>query len=58
VAWYFMHKWLELFPYKEGMKPVTFFLSAIVVLLIAVLTVSFHTIKVALANPVNALRTE
>jgi len=58
VAWYFMHKWLELFPYKEGLKPVTFLLSAAVVLLIAVLTVSFHTIKVALANPVKALRTE
>src|SRR6185369_14664201 len=26
VAWYFMHKWLELFPYKEGLKPLTFFL--------------------------------
>jgi putative ABC transport system permease protein len=58
VAWYFMHKWLDLFPYKEGLRPMTFILSALVVLLIAVLTVSFHTIKVALANPVKALRSE
>jgi len=58
VGYYFMHKWLEIFPYKEGLKISTFILSALLTLLIALLTVSFHTIRVALANPVKSLRTE
>jgi putative ABC transport system permease protein len=58
VAYYFMHKWLDVFPYKEGLKLSTFLLSALVVLVITMLTVGFHTIKVALSNPVNSLKTE
>jgi putative ABC transport system permease protein len=58
VAYYFMNKWLDVFPYKEGLKISTFILSALAVLVIALLTVSFHTIKVALTNPVKSLRTE
>jgi len=58
VAYYFMHKWLDIFPYKEGLKISTFLLSALVVLVIALLTVSFHTIRVALSNPVKSLRSE
>ena len=58
VAYYFMHKWLDIFPYKEGLKVSTFVLSALVVLVIALLTVSFHTIRVALSNPVKSLRSE
>ncbi|MBK8608877.1 MAG: ABC transporter permease [Chitinophagaceae bacterium] len=58
VAYYFMHKWLDVFPYKEGLKLSTFLFSALVVLVIAMVTVSFHTIKVAISNPVNSLKTE
>ncbi|MBC7850540.1 MAG: ABC transporter permease [Chitinophagaceae bacterium] len=58
VAFYFMNRWLEVFPYKEGLKVSTFLFSGLAVLVIALLTVSFHTIKVALSNPVNSLRTE
>ncbi|MEO6405199.1 MAG: ABC transporter permease [Ferruginibacter sp.] len=58
VAYYFMHKWLEVFPYKEGLKLTTFLLSALGVLVITMLTVGFHTIKVAISNPVNSLKTE
>jgi len=58
IAYYFMHKWLDVFPYKEGLKISTFVLSALVVLVIALLTVSFHTIRVALSNPVKSLRSE
>ncbi len=58
VGYYFMHKWLNIFPYKEGLKVSTFVFSALLTLLIALLTVSFHTIRVALANPVKSLRTE
>lgn len=58
VAYYFMHKWLDVFPYKEGLKLSTFLLSALVVLIIAMITVSFHTIRVAISNPVKSLRSE
>ena len=58
VAWYFMDKWLDIFPYNTGLSPMPFILSAVVVLLITLLTVIFHTMKAALANPVKSLRTE
>jgi putative ABC transport system permease protein len=57
-AFYFMNKWMEVFPYKAGLHPFNFILSALIVLLITLVTISFHTIKVALSNPVKALRTE
>lgn len=58
VAWYFMDKWLDIFPYNTGLSAFPFILSAIAILLITLLTVSFHTLKAALANPVKSLRTE
>ena len=58
VAWYFMDKWLKIFPYNTGLSVTPFIFSAIAVLLITLLTVIFHTLKAALANPVKSLRTE
>jgi putative ABC transport system permease protein len=58
VAYLFMDNWLKIFPYNTGLTVKPFLLSAIVVLLITLLTVIFHTIKAAIANPVKSLRTE
>ncbi|MFN8346346.1 MAG: ABC transporter permease [Spirosomataceae bacterium] len=58
IAWYFMNQWLEPFPYRTGISPFTFLLSAVIVLFITLLTVGFHTIKAALMNPVKALKSE
>jgi putative ABC transport system permease protein len=58
VAWYFMDKWLKIFTYNTGLAVAPFILSACGVLLITLLTVIFHTLKAALANPVKSLRTE
>lgn len=58
VAWYAMSQWLEDFAYKINITPLTFILSAILALLIALLTVSYQSVKAALANPVKSLRTE
>jgi putative ABC transport system permease protein len=58
VAWYFMSKWLKVFPYNTGLSPEPFLLSAIIILLITLLAVTFHTVKAALANPVKSLRME
>ncbi len=58
IAWYFMNQWLEPFPYRTGISPITFLLSAIIVLFITLLTVGFHTVKAALMNPVKALKAD
>ena len=58
VAWYFMDTWLQNFAYRTEISVLTFLLSALVALLVSFLTVSFHTIKAALTNPVEALRYE
>jgi len=53
-----MDKWLKIFPYNTGLSATPFLLSAVAVLLITLLTVIFHTMKAALANPIKSLRTE
>ena len=58
VAYLFMDNWLKIFPYNTGLTVTPFLLSAIVVLFITMLTVIFHSIKAAIANPVKSLRTE
>jgi len=58
IAYYFMHKWLTIFPYNSGLNAIGFVGSAVVVLVITLLTVLFHTIKASLANPTRSLRTE
>jgi putative ABC transport system permease protein len=58
VAYLFMDKWLKIFPYNTGLRLMPFFLSALVVLIITLSTVTFHTVKAALASPVKSLRTE
>lgn len=58
IAYLFMHKWLQIFTYNTGLSATPFLLSAIVVLMITLLTVTFHTVKAAISNPVKSLRTE
>jgi len=58
VAWYFMSKWLKIFPYNIGLSVVPFALSAIIILITAVGTASFHSAKAAMTKPVKSLRTE
>jgi putative ABC transport system permease protein len=58
VAYFTMKKWLEDFAYRVDLDALPFFIGAAVALLIAMITVSFQTIKAALANPVEALRYE
>lgn len=58
VAWYAMDKWLQRFTYKIEMQWWMFAAAGAITLLIAVLTVSFQSIKAALMNPVSSLRSE
>jgi len=58
VAWYVMNKWLQDFAYKVNIGWTVFFIAGVSAVLIAILTISFQSIKAALANPVKSLRTE
>jgi putative ABC transport system permease protein len=58
VAWYFMNRWLQDFAYRIKIEWWIFTAAIIIVLLVAMLTVSFQAIKAAIANPVKSLRTE
>lgn len=58
VAWYLMNEWLEGFPYRININPVLFVFAGLGVVLIAFLSVGFHTWKAAAINPANSLRSE
>jgi putative ABC transport system permease protein len=58
VTWYFMNEWLEVFAYKTSIGLWPFIVGGAVALLIAWLTVSYQSIKAAVANPVDSLRNE
>jgi ABC-type antimicrobial peptide transport system permease subunit len=58
IAWYFMHQWLEDYAYRIDVSWMIFFVSGIIAIVIALLTISFQAIKAALANPVKSLRSE
>ncbi|MDO3628069.1 ABC transporter permease [Mucilaginibacter sp. BT774] len=58
IAYYFMHKWLENYTYRTAMEWWTYVITAAGALLITVLTVSYQSLKTAMANPVRSLRSE
>ncbi|MEZ5027714.1 MAG: FtsX-like permease family protein [Ferruginibacter sp.] len=58
AAWLASNKWLENYPYRISLSWSLFALGALLVILIALITVSFQAIKAAVANPVKSLRTE
>jgi putative ABC transport system permease protein len=58
VAWYFMNHWLLDFAYRINISWYVFLVTGIAALLIAFITISFQSIKAAIANPVKSLRTE
>ena len=58
IAWYTMNKWMESFAERTPISWWIFALSGGGMLLTALLTLSFQTIKAAIANPVNSLRNE
>ena len=58
IAWWAMNNWLKDFPYRIMISWWMFGIAIIAALLIALLTISFQSIKAAIANPVKSLRTE
>lgn len=58
IAYFALNKWLEDFAYKVNISLWTFVLASVVAMLIAIFTVSYQSIKAAIANPVKSLRYE
>jgi len=58
IAWWALHKWLQAFAYKIEISWWMFAAAGIIAIVIAMLTVSFQSIKAAVSNPVKSLRTE
>ncbi len=58
LAWYVMNGWLEGFAYSIQIGPGTLAAAGLIAMLIALLTIGFHAIKAALANPIKSLRSE
>jgi putative ABC transport system permease protein len=58
IAWYFMSNWLNDFAYRINLSVWVFLLAGSMALLIAFITISFQSIRAAIANPVTSLRSE
>jgi putative ABC transport system permease protein len=58
IAWWAMNKWLADFAYRINISAWVFVAAGLTALSIALLTVSFQSVKAAVMNPVKSLRTE
>ena len=58
VAWFAINSWLQSFAYRVNADWVIFLTASLAALAIAWITVSYESIKAAIANPANSLRTE
>lgn len=58
VAWYASNEWLQNYAFRIQLDWWVFAVVAVMVFFIALLTIGFHAIKAAVANPIKSLRTE
>jgi len=58
VAWIASEKWLQNYPYRVSLGWGLFAFAALLVIIVALATVSFQAVKAAIANPVKSLRSE
>ncbi|GAB3907447.1 ABC transporter permease [Mucilaginibacter boryungensis] len=58
VAYYMMHNWLSSYRYRIDMQWWVFGMAGLAAIIIALVTISFQSIKAAIANPVKSLRNE
>jgi putative ABC transport system permease protein len=58
LSYYFMHNWLQHYNYRTNISWWIFVAAGVGALLVTMITVSFQSIKAAIANPVKSLRTE
>ena len=58
VAYYLMKDWLQNYTYRTSLSLWIFVLSGLAMMIIALLTVSFHTFRAGNANPVDSIQQE
>jgi putative ABC transport system permease protein len=58
LAWYVSSQWLEQFAYRMSLDAMLFVWTFIIAISITIVTVSYHTIRAAMADPVKSLRYE
>jgi len=58
LAYYFLQNWLMKYDYRISIGPGVFFVSALLAIVITLITISFQAIKAALMNPVKSLKNE
>ncbi len=58
IAYYFMSNWMKAFSYSPGMSAMPFIVSALLIIVTAILTATIHSTKAALSNPSRNLRSE
>jgi putative ABC transport system permease protein len=58
ISWYIMHLWLENFAFHINIGVTAFILGGAMALIVGMLSISFHIIKVASSNPVDAIKYE
>ena len=58
LAYFFMDGWLQTFAYQTEIKWLTFVTSALLTLVVTMSAISFHTLRAAMSNPVDSLKSE
>jgi putative ABC transport system permease protein len=58
AAWYLLNKWLQNFLYRTQIRLDFFIIAGTLTFFVALITVSYQSIKSATANPVDSLRYE
>jgi len=58
LAWYFMNNCLQDYAYRINIEWWVFATTGALIILIALITISFQSVKAVIANPVKSLRTE
>jgi putative ABC transport system permease protein len=58
IAWWLMHQWLQNYAYRVTIQWWVFVVAGVAAVVIALITISFQSVKAATANPIKSLRTE
>jgi ABC-type antimicrobial peptide transport system permease subunit len=58
IAWYYLNNWLKVYEYHTAISWWVFIAASVGAMVITIITVSFQSIKAAIANPVKSLRSE
>lgn len=58
ITWWLINRWLQDFAFRISINPLVFLLGFMLAFIIALLTISYHTLRLAKTNPVESLRYE